>query len=497
VTNPYCDALGIRVPALGDLRDHAEANSYALLIVALLESGGPLTLPEVAERFARAAVAPYDAALLSLQRCRPARAPVYRDGDRYALDPHDDEADLWAFRLGLRPPRRPIPEPVRETPPPLPGPDVPLAIGELDEAWRDANLYSWSNQRLALAVLDAHPQPLAPAEIVAFVAQRTKWHLLREPNAKYWKRGAPLRTLEDGRWAIEPEHPAIRSAREAVRDRLALVRRSAALRPDPEAVKARIRESEEERAAHGAELARLRRVLVHAFPAEAPRAVVVVDVAERALTTYGADDLARVRDRLDGYPIIAAVGVRPLLRAIGFDPGPRRLAELGPPQKSMTLNRQGRTLKITTPMLVWGSCGIGRSFGDEARLRRYLVDGETNKLQRRLEADAKALLALYEYGRLHGAVRLRWGFLDEMIPAPWVHRDERTLYGLQHQAHELDAELEVVVGSAPGWKDPWARAFRCRAVSDGTPYGLRLVDEDGMVVDEREIQLARLVTSVH
>jgi hypothetical protein len=45
-------------------------------------------------------------------------------------------------------------------------------------------------------------------------------------------------------------------------------------------------------------------------------------------------------------------------------------------------------------------------------------------LHRRLEADAKALLALYQYGRLHGAVRLRWGFLDEMIPAPWVHRDE-------------------------------------------------------------------------
>lgn len=52
----------------------------------------------------------------------------------------------------------------------------------------------------------------------------------------------------------------------------------------------------------------------------------------------------------------------------------------------------------------------------------------------RLEADAKSLFALYEYGRLHVAVRLRWGFLDEMLAAPWVHRDEPTLYKLKKQA---------------------------------------------------------------
>jgi hypothetical protein len=30
---------------------------------------------------------------------------VYRDGDLDALDPHDDQLELWVFRLGLRPPR--------------------------------------------------------------------------------------------------------------------------------------------------------------------------------------------------------------------------------------------------------------------------------------------------------------------------------------------------------------------------------------------------------
>ena len=84
-----------------------------------------------------------------------------------------------------------------------------------------------------------------------------------------------------------------------------------------------------------------------------------------------------------------------------------------------------------------------------------------------------------------------------MIPAPWVHRDETTLYGRVRQARDLDAELEVVIGSAPGWKDPWGRARRCRAFSDGSAYGVQLVDEAGAVVADRDVQLARLVTSTH
>jgi hypothetical protein len=77
-----------------------------------------------------------------------------------------------------------------------------------------------------------------------------------------------------------------------------------------------------------------------------------------------------------------------------------------------------------------------------------------------------------------------------------VHPDETKLYGLKIRAHKLDAPLEVVVGGAPGWKDPWARAERCRVVSDGSRWGLRLVDPTGAVLQDREVQLARLVENV-
>ena len=132
----------------------------------------------------------------------------------------------------------------------------------------------------------------------------------------------------------------------------------------------------------------------------------------------------------------------------------RPLADLGPPQKSRTLNRRGRTLKITTPLLVWGSCGIGRPFGDEKRLRSLLAAGDTTKLHRRLEADAKALVAYYEYARLHDTVRLRWGFLDEVIAAPWVDRDEPRLYALVREALDWTAGARGRLGSAPGGRTP-------------------------------------------
>ncbi len=127
------------------------------------------------------------------------------------------------------------------------------------------------------------------------------------------------------------------------------------------------------------------------------------------------------------------------------------------------------------------------------RLAGYLRGGQTERLTRRLEADTKSLLALYEYGRLHRGVRLRWGFLDEMIPAPWVHTDEESLHDLKHRAHETGSQLEVVVGSAPGWANPWARGQRARVEPTRDGYGWILVDEVGMEMDDWEVQRARLV----
>jgi hypothetical protein len=495
-TNAYCEALGIRVPRLEVAKDSPDANYYSLLIVALLERGEPIKLEEAAKRLEEVRVAPADRALASLKRCQPARSPIYREGDLYALDPHDDEADLWAFRLGLRPPKAPRLQVVRPDPGPLPSVDEPLTTGALDEAWRDWVPSHWSAQRIAICVLDAHGTAMRPEDALAFVHARGRRSPLRAESAGYWRRGAAVRVRDDGLWELDREHDAVRSARQAVRERVATARRWAEMRPDPAVIEANRKHFERRRRAHAERLARMRRVLIHAFPAKKPEAVVLVDVGQREITTLMGGEIARVREKLADYDILAAVDVRALLRALHFEPGGRRLAELGPPQKTRQLNRRGRKLRITTGLLVRSSCGISRPFGDEELLRRYLREGQSTKLRRRLEADAKALFALYQYGRLHGAVRLRWGFLDEWIPAPWVHRDEPRLYDLKQRAFELQAPLEVVAGSAPGWADPWSRVRRAHVQKDEPRWRSWLVDEHAYVIHDAEVQLARLAERI-
>jgi hypothetical protein len=492
-SNAYCAVLGIPVPRLEDARTSPDANYYGLFLVALLERGGPLTLEEAALRFDEAGVAPASEALASLKRCKPARPPIYRDGDHYSLDPHDDETDLWAFRLGLRPARavpfhvmRPDSGPPRTL-------DQSLTVPELDEAWRDGIPNTWSAQRIAVAVLDAHDTTMAAADVLAFVRARSEWSLLKADSAQYWRSGAAVRVRGDGRWELDRAHDAVRSARAAVRERITIVRRWADMRPDLAAIKANQQRVERERQAHGQELARMRRVLIHAFPAARPEAVVLVDVAERTIATFvGEEEIAQAARQLAVYEIIGAIGVRPLLRAMSVDPGERRLAELGPPQRTRQINRRGRTLTITSRLLAQGSCGISRPFGDDRTVREYLQRGERTKLRRRLEADAKSLYALYQYGRLHGAVRLRWGFLDEMLPAPWVHRDEPTLHHLPKEAYARGLPVDVVVGSAPGRADPWSRVKRAFPATDAWGWPSRLVDEQGYEIPRADVQVARL-----
>lgn len=493
-SNPWCEALGIKPPRLEAVARHREANTYARLIVALLERGEPMTLEAVAQRFETAGVsAAYDA-LAALSHCKPERPPVYRDGDRYYLDPHDDELDLWVFRLDLRPPRDlSAPEEVTPPPPPLPPPSIAVTRDELAEAWKHLSLHTWSPQRIALAFLDATRGPAEPAEVAAFVRGCTQYELSLRAAEQFRRRGCPVAVLEDGRWALATDaEDALFAMRRAVRARLETVRRRASVHTTPGVVAQNIEALRLQRLEHGEALAKLKRAVLIAHPAKAPRAVALLDVSAHTLETFVEEELTQVPERLATFDFIGAMDVHSLLSKLHFDPGNRRLAEFGPSQKTKKLNRQGRTLKITTEMLIAGSCGISRPFGDPAKLDGYLATGAISKLRARLEANVKSLYALYEYGRLQGAVRLRWGFLDEYLPAPWVARDEPTFYDLKKKALEANSPLEVVVGSAPGFADPWSRAQPVRVVESPTGWRTALIDASGFEIDEAEVQRARL-----
>ncbi len=490
-SNDWCRTLGIERPSVDAVASHPEASSYTLLIVALLERGAPMTLAEAAARMVEAGVGEVATVTRSLQRCRPARAPVYRDGDLYTLDPRDDELDLWIFRLGLRPPR--VSPPTPRTPEPVPGTDVSLSTSELDEAFRDAGLSSWSLQRLALAVLDANGGPLSPAEVVSAMDSRTKYHYLRPTSANFGRPGSAVAVLDDGRWAIaDGAAAALTSTRKAVRDRVAMKRRHAASGPTPEEIAESQQRWEQQKAQHRAERDAWERALVATYPQRSPRVAALLDVKTRAIETFVGPEIDALPERLGGYDSIGAVDVRGTLRGLGFDPGERHLAELAPSQKTFTLP-SGRVLKITLDLIARGSCGVARPFGDPVKSRDRLAAGDFAWLRRRLAADLTSLYAIYQYGRLHGGVRVRAGGVDEMIAAPWKHSDERSFYEMQRTALERGAWIEVVLDRAPSLDAPWERGAPMRVVGGAQPWDVYIVDPYGWSIDDRDVQAARIV----
>ena len=124
-------------------------------------------------------------------------------------------------------------------------------------------------------------------------------------------------------------------------------------------------------------------------------------------------------------------------------------------------------------------------------MAEHLGRGDHAKLAHRIESDAKALHAFYQYGAFHGCVRLRWGFLDEVLGVDWTLPGEPLLYEILKCAVEEGAEVDLVVGAAPGWSDPWARARRARIVSvEPWTVTVSLLDEVCRI-DQRDIQAVR------
>jgi len=76
-------------------------------------------------------------------------------------------------------------------------------------------------------VLDAHDTAMAPDEVLAFARARSQSSLLKPDSAQFWRQSAAIRVRDDGQ--LDPAHDAVRSAREAVCQR---IRRRASLGRD-------------------------------------------------------------------------------------------------------------------------------------------------------------------------------------------------------------------------------------------------------------------------
>jgi hypothetical protein len=234
--------------------------------------------------------------------------------------------------------------------------------------------------------------------------------------------------------------------------------------------------------------------VLRAVPTDSrPQAASVLDPEAHSVTTLTGEAMTELPAQLNRYDFLVGLQVRPALHLLGLDPSRWELEDLGTVRKTIRINRSRRTLRVTPEMLIAASTGISRPLGEPRKIAAYLATNQRTRLVRRLESDVKALHAFYRYGVLHRWVRLRWGFLDEMLPVWWGPRGAEDLETILTRAASTGAAVELVVGSAPGWEDPWRRAQRGAVVGIGE-WDVRLCwGAEEWPVDRYAIQAVRLV----
>jgi hypothetical protein len=494
--NRWCARLGLAaLPRVEDFAGRRQTKLFHLMVIALLERGAPMTIEEIAARLCEAGVTAATGDLAhSLRKAWHGLPPVYRLADgRYGIDLESRELSLLLFMAGVTPPRFAPPDP--PAPPPEPGDDVPLDVATLDAAFRGRSLAGVSVVRQAAAVLDAHGGPLPLDAVDSVLAGLTPYRapLCRE-TAETWPTGL-VRIGHDAVLALDHASEGLVPMRRAMRKlaRTALVERVrqehyARIHEERSAILA---ETERREAAAAAGL---RRAVLRVVPGPgAPRAAALLDVAARTVRTFAGAEMPELPQCLRTFDVLAGLHVRDTLAALGLDPEGWRLFDLRPPHRTRRLNRRGRTLAITPERLMAGTLEVSRPLGDPSAVAAYLSSGAPGRLRRRLESDAKALAAFWRYGALHGCVRLRWGFLDEAVPVDWSLPGDPSLHEILAAAHAAGRPVDVVVGAAPGWRDPWSRARRVRVV-DAERWRSVVVDDgvEAWEVDRLDIQAIRM-----
>lgn len=468
ISNSYCERLDLPVPSVAQVAAKPGVKLFHLMVVTLLERGEPLPLKAIAGRLQAAGVTSATGDLeKSLLKSWHGSKAVYRD-DRgfFAPDVNAWELRSIIFKLQLRPNKgpsvnvEPIIEPVAD--------EVPLTEKEVRAAFEAASYSNLSRFRRIAAVLDVRGEPMDLSEVATCV---TTWGSsqtdVQIQDFRQWTTPCVF-VMDGGLLQIDRQSPNLFAMRRAVRKLAERPLQRAAI--DQQMVRHRRAykaQQAEQRARDRALAIQLRRAVLRVVPEEGPvAAAALLDIGRREIRSFVGEELLSLPATLDKYDVIAALWVRESLYGLGICDHDRwRLVDLRPPQKTRQLNRAGRKLTLTPELLISGSTGISRPLGDPAKIAEYLAGNHETKLRRRLESDAKSLLAFYNYGLLHRRVRLRWGFLDEDLGVDWAEPGDLSLHDVLEEYRKSGAAVDVVTGSAAGWNEPWSRAVRVRVVS--------------------------------
>lgn len=494
--NRYCAGAGLTsAPDLAALIERPAIKAFHLMVAVLLERGEPMMLEAIADRLSNLEVLPWTGDwLFTLKKAWGGRAPVFRDPDgRYGIDLDSRELKrLLKWRLGLIPLRiNSVTEPTIV----IPGSEIPLSQLEVATALSTMSSYKISTIRQVAAVLDFNDGSMVLEEVALILDHLSKRRLpLVEADIPKWRNDF-IAMDHAKRLVLNRTSSDTFATRRAIRDiaqpvLLAAARKDFfAQRQSENEAKCAMENLQAEQNA-----AELKRAVVRAVALKDGWlfGISVIDMNKRTIETFIGAEIALAARHLDGFEVLIGLELRATLSLLNVNIDRWRLVDLKPPQKQKTLNQRGKKLKITPELLIAATSGISQPLGDPAKTARYFAEGAKAKLTRRLESDAKALLAFYSFGTLHRFVRLRWGFIDENLSVDWALPGQPGYYDILQKADKLNLPLEVVIGSAPGWQDPWSRGRRASAVKTDRELRVQL-DGDSWPLERSEIQAIRII----
>jgi hypothetical protein len=495
--NRYCQRLGLPLPSLDTALTRSEVKVAHLMALAVLEAGRPLSLEAIAGRLGRLALPPRLAAAAntaSLRKTWHNQLPLVRDpvDGRFSLDLLAHHEVRWIAYLAdpLRAPAaRPRPEGYR------PPPDSePLSQVEVNAAFGHRTRYDYSSIRRVAAVLEASGGgPLSLEEInKRLVGQRARGAGVDERAVGLWQSDLVV-VGADGMLRLNAASPDVPAFRRDIR-RMA----SARLRQQAEAEQARasiaqheVRRADEER--RDVEVARrARRALVHIVAVDGvARAAAVIDAAVREQRLFVGDAMSDLPAHLDAFEFLAGVDLRPSLRVVGLDPDRWWLAELRPTQRTIRPSDQ-RAVAVSLQAIVQATTGKRGVPVDANAWKPLLAARSTTRLANRLEAEAQALFAFYEYGALHGGVRIRRRPGDGLVPVAWTLRGDADLHDIVSASVRHWLPVEIVIGPSAGLSDHWRDATTVTIVErDRDAYFVRQGGEV-RALDPSDIRAIRL-----
>jgi hypothetical protein len=495
--NRYCQRLGLPTPNLDVALGRSDVRVIHLMALAVLEAGGPLSIDAIAARLKQLALPPRLAAAAnpaSLRKAWHGQAPLVGDphDGRFYLDLLADHEVHWISYLAD--PRRlpsapPQPQEYRSA-----ADDEPLSQEEVDAALNDRTLYTYSTIRKAAAILEASGGgPLSLEE----VNQRLALHgayagQIDERAVGLWK--SDLVAIEpDGRLRLNRTSLNVPGFRRDIRRMAASRLRQ---RADHATFRAQQAEHEKRRADEERraidEARRIRRAVVHIVAVNsAPRAAAVIDAAARSSRLFIGDALSGLAGYLEEFEFLAGVDLRSSLRLLGLDPDRWWLAELRPTQRTFRPSER-EAVKVSLSAVVQATTGKGRVPGDTSVWESLLAARSTTRLAARLEQDAQALFALYEYGALHGGVRVRSRAGDSLLPVGWSMRGDAHVGDMVDAATRQWLPVQVVVGRAAELADPWPLARTVTIVERDRRALYIREDDEVRPLDPADIRAIRL-----